>query len=246
MSFKHLEDGLPAGQVEPYLDLFGKLQEPTKTVFGYTLDLASFLKKEGLTNHYLVFGGYSVLSHLMTSNGPEIARTWRGSSDIDMAGDGAVLLALRRDYDMHSDLASPNINDKRTLKLTTNGEEECKIDFSQGAFRKKYGAAEVNEHFGVPLSVLCPRDIIKGKLYTPIGEEQHIGDILGMLSVLERRGVKPEEIVSLFSGVERSEFYKRLVHGNCLFEKDRFGIFPTRNFFRKVLDRLSKRALVAA
>lgn len=65
MTFRHLEDAIPSGRIESYLELFAKLHEPTKTVLAYTLDLASHFNNLGLNNDYTLFGGYAILSHLM-------------------------------------------------------------------------------------------------------------------------------------------------------------------------------------
>ena len=109
MTFTNLENALKDNQIESYLDLFGHLQEPTKTVLGYTLDVASFLDLVGLRKEYSVFGGYAVLSHLMSTYGPGVAKLWRGSTDIDMAGTQKVLNALKSGYRFHSNSQSPNV-----------------------------------------------------------------------------------------------------------------------------------------
>ena len=241
MTFTHLEDALQEGQIESYLELFNHLQEPTRTVLGYTLDVASFLNLRGLREEYSVFGGYAVLSHLMHTYGPGIAKIWRGSTDIDMAGTKKVLTALKSGYDFHSDSKSSNVPDKRTLKLELNGETECKIDFSEGDFFEKYGVPRQNIHFGVPLMVVDPERLIRGKLLTPLSESQHAGDILGMLSVLEKIGQTPEQISTFFLGQDRSRLLQRLDYAEEEFQRDRLGFFPSEDFLRELKKNLSKR-----
>lgn len=243
MTFNHLENRISKEYIPPYLELFDHLQEPTKTVLRYTLDIASYLNSLNLKDEYEVFGGYAVLSHLMNEYSPQISKVWRGSEDIDMAGTEKVRSAIKSGYDIHSDRPSPNIRNKRTLKLCMNSEIECKIDFSTGNYEKKYGCSEENYHFGVPLKVIGPKDIIKGKLYAPIEEEKHLGDILGMLSVLEKRGCPPQEISSIFIGEGRKSFYKRLEHSLNIFERDRFGFFPSKGFLDELKEDLSKKVL---
>ena len=227
--------------IDEYLRLFGDLQEPTKTVLGYTFDIAAYLYTLNLVNEYELFGGYAVLSHLMREYGSDVSKLWRGSNDIDMAGTTNVLNALRSGYNIFSDSESPNILDKRTLKFSSDSERECKIDFSTGDYSKKYGLAQCNTHLGIPLSVISPEDIIRGKLTTPLEEEQHLGDILAMVSVLEKKGYSPEDLSNIFIGTERNEFHNRLKYSSHIFRRDRFGFFPSKDFLGDLEKILSKK-----
>lgn len=241
MPFNHLEDTLDNEQVFPYLEFCGELQEPTRTVLGYTLDIASHLHSQGLSDKYSVFGGYAVLSHLMDQFGDSVARTWRGSIDIDMGGNCDVLNSIRAGYHLSNSLHSPNVEKKRTLKLDLDGERECKIDFYCDNPEKKYGPSQINTHFSIPLRVVKPEFIVKGKLKTPIGEFQHYGDILGMLAVLERKGYSPKDICNVFNHKEAEELHTRMVVADHEFRKDRFGIFPNRKFLDEVKRQLHRK-----
>ncbi len=145
MKFKNLENNLSVKYIEPYLELFANLKSPTRDVLGLALDMACVLRG----TEYLIFGGYAVLSHLMQEHGEAIARTWRGSIDIDMAGSLGAFLALSESYQIESDRNSPNLKNKRTLKLA--GEEHFKIDFYDGDMEKKFGKSETNKHFGIEI-----------------------------------------------------------------------------------------------
>ena len=60
MGFKHLENNLSKGNendVSKYLEVFSGLQEPTRTVLGYTLDISSYLNNMNLGDDYILFGG---------------------------------------------------------------------------------------------------------------------------------------------------------------------------------------------
>jgi hypothetical protein len=241
MPFNHLEDTLNNENILSYLEFCGELQEPTRTVLGYTLDIASHLHSQNLSDNYAVFGGYAVLSHLMDAFGDSLAKTWRGSTDIDMGGTCNVLNSIRSGYHLSNDSISPNLKDKRTLKLDVSGERECKIDFYCNNPEKKYGASQINSHFGIPLRVIKPEFIIKGKLKTPIGEFQHYGDILGMIAVLEKKGYSPIEISKIFSHQETDELKRRVIVADHEFRNDRFGIFPSKKFFDEVKKELHRR-----
>ena len=242
MTFKYLESGIPEGRVEDYLQLSERLHEPTKTVLPYTLDVAAHLNNLGLNEDYALFGGYAVLSHLMREQGEHIASLWRGSNDIDIAGTMRVMTALRSGYDVHSCLQSPNIKDKATIKLATDGSEECRIDFSTGDFKKRFKNIETNVHFGVPLNVIDPLSLIQCKLMTPKDELQHAGDIVGMLYVLEKRGYTPRLVMDYFAGSGNSkELYDRMKISKEAFKDDRLGLFPTK-VFSSELERLLHRS----
>ena len=239
MTFRHLEDNLVEEEnIMEYLEFFENLQEPTKTVLGYALDIAGYLNSQGLGKEYEIFGGYAVLSHLMERYGSGIAKIWRGSNDLDMAGTMRVLNVLKSGYEFHSDRPSPNIKDKRTLKLIIDKEKECKIDFSTGDYIHKYGPCKANSHLGIPFEVICPIDIIRGKIKAPITEEKHLGDILAMISVLEKERHTPEKISQFFTGNDRKDFYERLVEGTKKFDQDRFGFFPSPVFLNDLTNIL--------
>lgn len=243
MTFQHLENRLSQGSeanVTDYLELFMGLRDPTKTVLGYTLDLASLLDESGLRDSYVLFGGYAVLSHLMSSFGDSVAKVWRGSTDIDMGGTERVLSIIHQGYGVKSDLASPNVKDKRTLKLTEGEEAECKIDFYTGSLAERFPNPEVNYHLGVPLRVASPLSVIAGKLEAPSQELNHSGDILSMLAVLEKREIDPQKIVGYFTPEQRGALHARIKQGIQKFSGDRMGYYPDRAYVSEVQERLHK------
>ena len=242
MKLTHLEDNIPASYVNEYINLFGHLQEPTRTALGYTLDLASYLSNMGLARNYLIFGGYAVLSHLMNTFGTGFAKTWRGSEDIDMIGDQRVLQAIKSGYEVYSDRASPNLKDKRTVKLSGEAGVDCKIDFSFGNIEDRFEKSEVHNHLGIDLNVPSSLRLIRGKLLTPKKELKHYGDILGMLSVLEVRGCSPDQVVDYFNAEECGEVCDRLRIAQERFSNDRLGIFPSGDFSTSLSDKLKKKA----
>jgi hypothetical protein len=244
MSFTHLENRLSNTNIDSYLGIFNDLQEPTRTVLGYTLDIATLLGDAGLLPQFTLFGGYAVLSHLMQEYGPGVAKSWRGSNDIDMAGTSAVINNLHAGYEIKSDLASPNVKDKRTMKLNEKGEETCRIDFYLGDFKKRFGDSIINTHFGIPVPVVEPRDLIRSKLRTPEDELQHTGDILGLLSVLERRKCSPAQIVQNFSPAEKMDLLARTSDGYSRFSRDRLGFFPSGEFYSGMRKYLHARRIV--
>ena len=233
MTFRNFEarlHGLPEGNLAKYLDVFSGLKEPTRTVLGYTMDIATILDNSQLNRDYVVFGGYAVLSHLMSELGEEAAKLWRGSSDIDMAGTQKVRALMRNFYKVKSDMPSPNLADKRTLLLIENGENECKVDFYEGDIKEKFPDPEINTHFGVPLRVASPLNLIKGKLYTPQEQQLHAIDILKMLSVLERRGCQPADIVRYFLPDEKPELAKRVNAARIIADAQRLDFTPSGDF----------------
>jgi Trp operon repressor len=241
MSFKHLEDNLSDGHISPYLGFLKGLQEPTRTVLRYTLDIASTLNSNELLEKYSVFGGYAVLSNLMNAFGDSVAKVWRGSEDIDLGGNHDVLKAIKSGYHVFNDLPSPNIPDKRTLKLDIDGEKECKIDFYLGDVSKEYGCSQVNSHFGIPLRVVKPEYVIRGKLKISEPEMKHYGDILAMLSVLEKQGKTPTDILKILNHKEMENLQKRIVIAEQEFGKDRLAFFPNETFSEKLKRELHLR-----
>ena len=245
MAFRHLEDSVQESQenTDAYLSLFGDLKEPTRTVLAYTLDLATYLKSVGLQEDYMVFGGYAVLSHLMKTHGEGFAKLWRGSSDIDMAGTLNVLHAVKRGYSASSDFPSPNVTDKRTIKLTEDKEKECKIDFYLGdrqALDERFDKPEVNVHLGIPLNVVSPLRLIKGKLQTPAEQPEHAIDVMSMLGVLQGRGHTPQEIIQYFDVADRPGFLARVIHGRDIISSHRIGASPTGDFEGELIGLLKK------
>jgi hypothetical protein len=233
MTFKNFEEKLHKGQdvhLSDYLDVFSGLKEPTRTVLGYTMDIASVLGDSELSKDYVVFGGYAVLSHLMRELGEETARLWRGSSDIDMAGTPKVRALMRNFYTIRSDTPSPSLAEKRTLLLAGNGEPECKVDFYEGDINAKFPNPETNVHFGVPLRVASPLDLIKGKLCTPQEQQLHAIDILKMISVLERRDYQPADIVRYFLPDEKAELSKRVKVAMEIASAQRLDFIPSGDF----------------
>ncbi|MBI2449146.1 hypothetical protein HYV49_02520 [Candidatus Pacearchaeota archaeon] len=242
MSFSHLDDLLAGGEdknIELYLEIFKDLKEPTRNVLGYTLDIASMLHNSELDNEYVIFGGYAVLSHIMKAYGSEMARVWRGSDDIDMAGTPKVKTALKRGYSVSSDMPSPNLKDKRTLKLVEDHEQECKIDFYTGDFKTRF-SPETNTHFGINVKVGSPISLIKGKIDAPFDEPLHSYDILTLLSILEKRGYNPSRIISNLNNNEKALLLEHIKNGIEHFGEDRIGLFPSHNFISLVKTRLHK------
>lgn len=245
MTFRHLEDHLREEDVSPYLELFEGLQEPTKTVFGYALDIASHLDFHKLSDHYTLFGGYAVLSNLMDAFGDSVAKVWRGSTDVDMAGNHDVLNSIRSGYHISNDSPSPNIPNKRTLKLGLDGEKKCKIDFYLGEdHHGRYGTSKVNRHFGTPVVVVKPEFIVREKLKIPEGELHHYGDILAMLSVLEKQGYSPKQVMEILNHKQRAELRRRIHDAETVFEKDRFGFFPGKEFSEELKRDLNRRSSI--
>ena len=237
MTFRHFEnamEGISDDHISKYLEVFGKLQEPTKTVLGYTLDIASCLNLAELSKDYAVFGGYAVLSHLMREHGEDIAVSWRGSTDIDMIGTERVRAELKKAYDVRTDMVSFNLPDKRTLNVVEDYEKECKIDFDEGNPKKRFPEIERNTHFGVDLMVASPLYLVKGKLCTPKEDQVHSVDILRMLSVLERRGYDPGDITRFFKAEERDELIKRIIDGKKISEAYRSDLVPKEEFLSEL------------
>jgi hypothetical protein len=241
MKLKHLEDSLNDENALQYLKWFGELREPVKTVFGRTLDIASYLNLQGMSDQYGVFGGYAVLSNLMGAFGDDVAKVWRGSDDIDMAGTIQVLNSMRSAYDFTNDLPSPNIPSKRTLKIKEEDGEECKIDFYLGSIALKYGSVRTNCHFGIPVQVVKPEYIIKNKLYTPKGEIQHCADIVSMISVLESEGSSSKEIIGILVNQEFEELRRRIITAERKYRDTRFGFFPTKSYLNALKKELKRR-----
>lgn len=229
------------GNIEQFLGVVGRLKDPTKQVLPFALDIGAYLSGQGLGNEYAFFGGYAVLSHLMAARSKDIASFWRGSDDVDMAGSDAVLRSLKIEYLVSNDRVSPNLEDKRTLKVDLGG-YECKVDFYNGDYQTRFGPIESNEHFGVKLNVINPISLIKSKLLTPVREIIHSGDIARLVGVIEHRGIDPKEVTKKFSPSERAIFLKRLKEGyeHILQEGLEIDMVPTRSYKKELAYQLGR------
>ncbi len=240
--FKHLEDCFENERdIEQYLEVQNNLQEPTRTILPYMLDVSALLSKSGLKEQYALFGGYAVLSHLMATYGPYAAISWRGSNDIDMAGTQKVLSVLVSGFSIDSNRKSPNVTDKRTIKLHDENEQECRIDFFVGDFEKRFGKPVTNTHFGVDVSVVEPLALIRSKLQTPVREVQHAEDILGLISVLEKKGYTEDKVASFYRSNEVSSLIDRIDLGVGNSSDDRHGFLPGKKYLEVVRKMLHKR-----
>jgi hypothetical protein len=230
MTFYKLEDRIAeTGRIDEYLDVFARLQEPTATVLRYTLDIAVALEETGLQHQYVVHGGYASLAHLMGIFGEKIALVWRGSQDIDMAGTERVLSTLKKYYEVTNDQPSPNLPNKRTVKLktrTTPPEEEVKIDFSM--YDQPLNVT-TRTFFGITLPVRAPFALLQSKLYCPPEDKQTI-DMTNLLYVLEHEGMQPQEIVRQLKQEELRRFQQVVYNGPLMTGNQRMALSPSIGF----------------
>ena len=239
MTFENLEERLPEDKVELYFELSDKLKEPTKTTFCYLLDIASVAEKTNLTEEYMVFGGYAVLAHLSSQYGEKVTPTWRGSNDIDVTGSVDVLNTLRSFYNITDDNPSPNIKNKRTLKLYTNNENECKIDFT---LDDKGFDKEVIYILGIPVNIATPISLIKHKSILSQDEEIHKIDIKRLLGVLEYRDEKIDNISSALNRDEMKALYD-ITRNYKPSENKRVGLLPSKKYISSLNNYLKKRLI---
>ncbi|MEK6861763.1 MAG: hypothetical protein AABY07_07370 [Nanoarchaeota archaeon] len=237
MTFRHLEEIIvKEGREADYLSIADGLKEPTRSTYSYLLDIASVLRQNSLQDQYQVFGGYAVLAHLIKQYGDRIVLAWRGSQDIDMIGNMQVLTALKGFYQVKSDLPSPNIPSKRTVKLSTDNEEECKIDYTTG---QKRGRTEVVPILGIEVPVLEPSELIKSKLYAK-DELVHKVDIVKMLGILEVRKYDPEEFAQSLTPEQRLDIYDVVLTGHDMTRNARMTMGPSKEYMSKLKDYLRR------
>ena len=239
MTFKHLEDKLEVEQYETYLDIVNRLKEPFNSTLKYMLDMAAVLDQVKLKDEYAIFGGYGVLTHIVDQFGDRIIPTWRGSQDIDMIGDEKVKSTLKGFYNIESDMASPNIRNKRTLKIVEEG-RECKVDFTLG--NVKEGQYEIEEKIilGIPIMVVSPYDLIKSKVLLSDKELIHKIDVLKLLGVLEHRQKSIKDLVAELNEHQRENLYKILENGKGVTENMRMNLGPSNDYARSLKTYLNK------
>jgi len=214
MEYQHLERQVESsGNLDDYITVMEHLREPTSRVLPRSLDIAACLNSANLGDDYIVFGGYGVLSHMMSAKGPHVAETWRGSNDFDIAGTEAAIRALKGNYQIIGDRPSPNLRNKRTLILEEQDGRELKIDFYTGHFEERYFPPEINTHFGVDFRVSNPLCLIRGKLLTPSSEIVHSTDIVRLISVLEDRKYSPGDVARFFNSKQKVELDTRFMQG---------------------------------
>src|SRR3989344_1132899 len=239
MTFHNLEKRVTElGLEEEYLELFDKLKLPTKHALAYLLDIGALLEENGLKNSYAVFGGYAVLTQLMRVLGPKIALAWRGSEDIDLYGTERIVGALNGEYKVVSDNASPNIAKKRTIRLLTreaNPEPELKVDFSTRVH--DYAINEI-DIMGVPLSVVSPLSLVKGKTHLAVKDEKHLTDVLNLLWILEHDNVSPETTYFGFNQKQRKELKEVVIKGREMCKPQRIGFTPSMKYLSDIKKNL--------
>ncbi len=242
MVLKNLENALPDDQIEKYIGVFNQLEGPTYSVLGRTLDIAALLNKNGLRDDYVLFGGYGVLSHMMDSAGEEIAVSWRGSDDIDMAATNKAVNIMKSNYDVFSDKQSPNLLEKRTVKLHEDNGKDCKIDLYTGPFNEKFWPVEIHNHFGIPVRVAGAVPLIRGKLKAPREEDVHSIDIVRLLSVLEREDYCPSDIARDFSADQKMDLLDRMRAGYKLIGAGLLSqdLLPSQKFKKDLESELHK------
>lgn len=199
---------LTDSQLENILDLMDELPEPTKTVLGYLTDIAAMAKTMGFEDEYFLFGGYAVLTHLVSQYGDTVAKLWRGSDDIDMNGSRGLLNSIRSVYKIENDRLSENLADKRTLKITDRegNEDTCKIDYMMREFDEK----DIEEVvvLGVPVRVLNPLELMKAKLDLYKKEEKQAMDLGSLLGVCEYRKLDPNELAKSLSHEQVAQMHE--------------------------------------
>lgn len=236
MVFKNLEEKLSVENFGIYSDIVQRIKEPFKSTLRYMLDIASVIEEIQLKDEYTMVGGYAVLTHIVDQFGDKIIPTWRGSQDIDMAGSYKVINALKSFYNIESDLPSPNIKDKRTLKIKED-ENECKIDFILGDLPYK---REEKRILGIPILVASPFDLIKSKASLAKEQLTHKVDVLKLLGVLEYRGFSINELVSGLDEQQREDLYNILENGKGITENKRMNFGPGNEYAQLLKKYLHK------
>ena len=239
MTFKNLEEAIAKGEeskFDEYLEIMGTLKEPTRSTFAYLLDIATTLRQNELQDRYQVFGGYAVLPHLIFKYGDRIVLAWRGSSDIDMAGDIEVLNVMKGLYNVKTDVAAPNIPGKRKVRLSTENEAECSVDYLPD---KRLGGTETLPILGIEVPVLEPRELILSKLR--VKEEKtgrivgmHRVDIIKLLDILEFRKVDPKAFARSLTLDQKRDLYDVILTSMDMTRNARMGIGPGSEY----VDRL--------
>ncbi len=236
------EGRITDSELEDILNLNDRIPEPTKTVLGYLTDVAAMLREQKLADQYVVFGGYGVLCHLVSCFDDNIISVWRGSDDIDMVGSVHVLNSIRSGYNVFNDKPSPNIESKRTLKITPRRQNitSCKIDYVEDD-KIVQQDTETVKVMGIPIHVVSPLYIIKNKLGIYDQEAKHCQDIKTLLGVCEYRKIDLTELVKYFSRDERARLYSFLVTQNY-FQPDgsRLEFGPTDRYVTALKTVLKK------
>gem|GEM_PF-3633965 len=86
-------------------------------VFLYALSLANQVSESYFKNNIMLIGGFGVLGHMISVEGPEIVKQWRGSHDLDIACQTPEALSyILRDFasEEHQSLSLP---DKKKAKF---------------------------------------------------------------------------------------------------------------------------------
>ena len=239
MVFERLESRLDDAHVSTYLDIIEDVREPTRTVFNYLLDIITSIESVDLQNEYTIFGGYAVLTHLMDHYGDKIIKMWRGSSDIDIAASISVLNLLHAFYHVNSDKSSPNIQDKRTVKLQLPKEDLCKIDFTLDNEQKRYDR-EVKAMLGIPINVGTPYSLIKSKLRIAQAENNHRVDIMNLLRIIEDRQDNTDSIVRYLEPTERKMLKDVINRMGRRLPNERMVMEPSDRYLSQIKSRLEK------
>ncbi len=240
-----LQGDLTEADLEEIFRIVDRTPEPTKTVLGYIGDISALTILYDLDKQQHLFGGYGVLSQLVSRFGDRIIPVWRGSDDIDMQGSRGVLNALRSTYDVTNDRESPNLENKITLKLGPKGNvdtAECKIDYTLMKDGDTFSEADVETIYvlGIPVRVATPSRLIKGKLEPAEHEESHFLDVLHMVGVLEHRKIGPGVLAYELDREQKAKLYE-LAKRYVLSENGkRIDLGPSGRYLRELKDTLKR------
>lgn len=207
-------------------------------VFLYALALANQASESYFKNNIMLIGGFGVLGHMISVEGPEIVKHWRGSHDLDIACQTPEALSyILRDFasEEHQSLSLP---DKKKAKFYDPAIEEllekasmCEGDIyypsnSKNPTRIRVGNKELKPRdfknadevlvYDTSMLVHTKFGLLGMKLGVVTSENlprpKDITDIYNLLGVCERQGLGVETIYDNFTNEEKGKLMDVFEH----------------------------------
>ena len=229
-------------------------------VFLYALALADHVSQSYFKDKIMLLGGFGVLGHMVSVEGPEIVKYWRGSHDLDMACQNSEAVAFVLRHLASEDSQSLSLPDKKKARFYDGLIEEmsgkasiCEADIyypSDTRDPKKIrvgnkilreddfkGAEEVSV-YDISLKIYDKHGLLVMKLGVVTSENlprpKDITDIYNLLGVCERQGSNAEAVFARFNDKEKGELMEVFLHAPPIGNRS-ILVPPSVNFLNDLL-----------
>lgn len=235
--YKQIEKGA-FNQFEQYSKDLLSADPKYGEVFLYALSLANQLSDSYFKDKVMLLGGFGVLGHMISVEGPDIVKHWRGSHDLDIACQTPEAVAYILRYFASEEHQSLSLPDKKKAKFYDSAIEQllgktstCEGDIyypsnSKYPTRIMVGNKELKSRdfkkadevvvYDVPFKIHNKDGLLGMKLGVVTSENlprpKDITDIYNLLGVCERQGLDAEAIFNNFNEEEKGKLMDVFEH----------------------------------